>query len=41
MDGPNAAAPHAWQFVRAGGVDQVVFRNGEDIARLGQLDPKL
>ena len=27
--------------MRAGGVDQVVFRRGEDIARLGELDPKL
>ena len=41
MGGTNAAAPHAWQFVRAGGVDQVVFRSGEDIARLRELDPKL
>lgn len=36
-----AGGGHAWQFVRVGGVDQVVFRNGEDIARLGELDPKL
>ncbi|RYF72275.1 MAG: hypothetical protein EOO29_28635, partial [Comamonadaceae bacterium] len=35
------AGGHAWQFVRTGGVDQVVFRSGEDIARLGELDPKL
>ncbi|WPG38342.1 hypothetical protein [Variovorax sp. EBFNA2] len=34
-------APHRWQFFRAGGVDQVVFRNGEDIARLAELDQKL
>ena len=32
---------HAFSFVRAGGVDQVVFRSGQDIARLGELDPKL
>ncbi|WP_225784440.1 hypothetical protein [Xenophilus sp. Marseille-Q4582] len=38
---PGPAGRHRWQFVRTGGVDQVVFRNGEDIARLGELDPKL
>ncbi|AMM26859.1 hypothetical protein [Variovorax sp. PAMC 28711] len=27
--------------MRAGGVDQVVFRSGQDIARLGELDQKL
>ncbi|MDA7416278.1 hypothetical protein PGB34_07865 [Xenophilus arseniciresistens] len=37
----GARGAHAWQFVRAGGVDQVVFRTGEDIARLGELDRKL
>ena len=36
-----APAPHRWQFMRAGGVDQVVFRNGEDIARIAELDQKL
>ncbi|MET3494691.1 hypothetical protein [Variovorax boronicumulans] len=35
------AHPHRWQFIRAGGVDQVVFRTGEDIARVGELDQKL
>ncbi|WP_082548566.1 hypothetical protein [Variovorax sp. Root473] len=34
-------APHRWQFLRAGGVDQVVFRNGEDIAHIAELDQKL
>ncbi|PLC05711.1 hypothetical protein CY658_01190 [Variovorax sp. RO1] len=34
-------SPHRWQFLRAGGVDQVVFRNGEDIARIAELDQKL
>jgi len=33
--------PHRWQFFRAGGVDQVVFRSGADIARIGELDQKL
>ena len=33
--------PHRWQFVRAGGVDQVVIRTGADIAHLAQLDQKL
>lgn len=32
---------HAWQFFRAGGVDQVLFRSGADIAHLGALDQKL
>ncbi|RYF80302.1 MAG: hypothetical protein EOO29_14390, partial [Comamonadaceae bacterium] len=41
MGDASAHQGHAWQFVRTGGVDQVVFRNGEDIARLGELDPKL
>ncbi|MDQ0013217.1 hypothetical protein J2W23_001596 [Variovorax boronicumulans] len=34
-------APHRWQFIRVGGADQVIFRTGEDIARLGELDQKL
>lgn len=33
--------PHAWQFFRAGGVDQVVIATGADIAHLGELDQKL
>ena len=33
--------PHRWQFIRAGGVDQVVFRSGEDIAHIAELDQKL
>ncbi|HYC46576.1 MAG TPA: hypothetical protein VED01_13975 [Burkholderiales bacterium] len=33
--------PHRWKFIRAGGVDQVVIRNGADIANLEQLDQKL
>ena len=32
---------HAWKFFRVGGVDQVTFRNGADIANLDQLDQKL
>ncbi|RZI96744.1 MAG: hypothetical protein EOP78_03475 [Variovorax sp.] len=32
---------HAWQFFRAGGVDQVLFRSGTDIANLRRLDQKL
>ena len=32
---------HAWKFCRIGGVDQVVFRNGADLAHLDQLDQKL
>lgn len=30
-----------WTFSRIGGVDQVVIRNGDDIAKLGELDQKL
>lgn len=33
--------PHAWQFFRAGGVDQVRIRSGADIANLASLDQKL
>jgi len=41
-DTPTASrTPHRWQFIRAGGADQVIFRTGEDIARLGELDQKL
>ena len=32
---------HRWKFYRAGGVDQVALRDGEDLARLGELDGKL
>ncbi|MES2533669.1 MAG: hypothetical protein V4636_21665 [Pseudomonadota bacterium] len=32
---------HTWQFFRAGGVDQLVFRTGADIANIRQLDQKL
>lgn len=38
---PQTPTPHRWQFVRAGGTDQVVFRSGQDIARIGELDQKL
>lgn len=39
--GRQAGTAHRWQFIRAGGTDQVVFRSGEDIARIGELDQKL
>lgn len=32
---------YAWQFFRAGGVDQVSIRTGQDIAHIGELDQKL
>lgn len=32
---------HRWQFYRAGGLDQVVFRSGQDIVNLRALDQKL
>jgi hypothetical protein len=39
---PEQPSPqHAWQFFRAGGVDQVIIQSGEDIAHLAELDQKL
>ena len=32
---------HTWQFFRAGGVEQVDIRNGDDLAHLAELDQKL
>lgn len=32
---------HRWKFIRVGDVDQVTFRNGQDIIHLDQLDQKL
>jgi hypothetical protein len=32
---------HNWKFFRAGGVDQVEFRDGNDLLHLSQLDQKL
>ncbi|MCX5659894.1 MAG: hypothetical protein NTW19_09255 [Planctomycetota bacterium] len=32
---------HTWKFFRAGGFDQVLLRNGADLASLDQLDQKL
>ena len=32
---------HKWSFYRSGGVDQIIFRGGADIAHLDQLDQKL
>src|SRR5262245_12210139 len=34
-------APYKWQFFRAGGVDQVSLRNGQDLVHLSELDAKL
>lgn len=36
-----ANSSHRWKFYRAGGVDQVMIRHGQDIANLQQLDQKL
>ncbi|MCX5789084.1 MAG: hypothetical protein NTX64_11350 [Elusimicrobia bacterium] len=36
-----ARGSHVWRFFRAGGIDQVDLRRGEDIADLPALDPKL
>lgn len=35
------AEKHSWQFFRAGGVDQLLIRNGADIAHIRELDLKL
>jgi hypothetical protein len=32
---------YRWKFFRAGGLNQVLFRNGQDIAHLPELDQKL
>ncbi len=32
---------HRWKFIRSGGIDQVVIRNGADIVNLEHLDQKL
>jgi len=37
----RSAGRHAWKFYRSGGVDQVMLRDGEDLARLRELDLKL
>ena len=36
-----SAPTHKWKFFRAGGLDQVVFRNGHDLVNLDALDQKL
>ena len=36
-----ARSGHIWRFFRAGGIDQVDLRRGEDLAALAELDPKL
>lgn len=35
------ATEYAWQFFRAGGVEQVAIRTGQDIANIASLDQKL
>lgn len=35
------AEPRRWHFFRAGGIDQVFIRSGEDLANLRHLDQKL
>jgi hypothetical protein len=32
---------HRWHFFRAGGVDQVSLRSGDDLMALAELDQKL
>ncbi len=41
MNASQSSAPHTWSFFRSGGVDQVVLRTGQDVARIGELDQKL
>ncbi|MEN9572178.1 MAG: hypothetical protein RL514_33 [Verrucomicrobiota bacterium] len=40
MNAP-ASPSHTWKFFSAGGVSQVAFRSGADLAQLAQLDLKL
>lgn len=40
MNEANSSA-HSWRFFSAGGVNQVAFRSGADLASLEQLDQKL
>ncbi len=35
------SSDHRWKFIRSGGIDQVVIRNGADIVNLEHLDQKL
>jgi len=37
----TAPGGYKWSFMRIGGVDQVVLRNGDDIAHIPHLDQKL
>lgn len=37
----RSPSPHRWRFIRAGGVDQVIFASGDDVRYLDQLDQKL
>ena len=37
----DTASSHRWSFYRAGGVDQVRFRAGDDVLRLDELDQQL
>lgn len=39
--GAGISGRHVWRFARSGGVDQVLFRDGDDIRRLAELDLKL
>lgn len=41
MKESEARGKHVWKFFRSGGLDQVMFRDGQDIACLEQLDQKL
>lgn len=38
---PTPSPSHRWKFFSAGGVNQVAFRSGADLANLAQLDLKL
>ena len=40
MSSPSST-PHAWQFHRLGGLDQVALETGADLLALGELDQKL
>lgn len=38
---PSASVPHAWQFFRTGGFDQVRIESADDLRHLDELDQKL
>ena len=40
LPGMAGTSPHAWHFIRIGGLDQVALESAADLKALGSLDPK-